>query len=822
MKVENIITPKDKTPFSETSLGQINFISQLSPEQIQAVRCIDSSSIISAGAGSGKTRVLTYKIAYLISIGIPKSNILALTFTNKAANEMKERVMALLPNHSLDGLWMGTFHSIFLRILRENKEYLKEKYNLNQQFLIYDQKSKFTLLEIIIEKIVNEYKEAKRKNERIIMQKILFEISDDISKIKNEGKTLDECLNDNSNIQFNLNSKSQLKSIYQEYCKKCLILNALDFDDILLFTYKMLKDREEIAEKYRKKFKYILIDEYQDTNTIQFNIINLLHEKDCKICVVGDDSQCIYSFRGSKIENIQKFIKKYSPVEYKLTVNYRSTKTIVNAANNLIQYNKGQSFKILNTNSEKNYLTENKIKIISAEDNNKEARKVIEKIIELRNKNMIENNWGSFAILYRTHKQSVPFETQLKNFNIPYEIVGKINFLEKEIIEHILCYLRILINETDNIALQKIFNLSFKDINLKIKKIFDKADKDKNSYWYSINNIDLSKEKEFNKIESFIKLINYLKNKIDYENPLFFIEKIIEYIKSIKSLNRSSFNEEDEESINLLKCMTQFLMEKYNNNKKCDNNPDEFNESEKNVRSNNNYINKSEKNDPFDNKLNENFDLNKNIKVNYNLKEFLDDLILLNTNEDLSESMNNKLGIKNNAVKLMTIHSSKGLEFNTVFIVGVEQGNYPIFHPNVKDKNKHEEEERRMFYVALTRAEQNCFISYAQTKLSENGKIIKRKKSQFIDELENECLDFSEDCNINIKNNMESFKNSKYYQNFSKNINQNYFNKSKSYSYNNTFGDNKTKNFHYFKKSYSNNLLGKKRYSNFENNKKNK
>ena len=796
MKVENIKTPLDKTPFSETSLGQINFISQLSPEQIQAVRCIDTSSIISAGAGSGKTRVLTYKIAYLISIGIPQSNILALTFTNKAANEMKERVMALLPNYSLDDLWMGTFHSIFLRILRENKEYLKEKYNLNQQFLIYDQKAKHTLLEIIIEKYVNEYKEAKRKNDRIIMQKILFEISDDISKIKNEGKTLDECLNENSNIQFNFNSKSQLKSIYQDYCNKCLNSNALDFDDILLFTYKMLKDRNEIREKYRKKFKYILIDEYQDTNTIQFNIIDLLHEKDCKICVVGDDSQCIYSFRGSKIENIQKFINRYSPVEYKLTVNYRSTKTIVNAANNLIQNNKGQSFKILDTNSEKNYLTENKIKIISAEDNNKEAIKVIKKIIELRNKNMIENNWGSFAILYRTHKQAVPFETQLKNFNIPYEIVGKINFLEKEIIEHILCYLRILINETDNIALQKIFNLSFNDLNLKIKKIFDKADKNNNSYWYSINNIDLSKEKEFNKIESFIKLINYLKNKIDYENPLFFIEKIIEYIKAIKSLNHSSLNEEDEESINLLKCMTQFLMEKYNNNDiKYNNNSNEFIE---------------------------NFDLNKSVTINYNLKEFLDDLILLNTNEDLTESINRKLEIKNNSVKLMTIHSSKGLEFNTVFIVGVEQGNYPIFHPNVKDKNKHEEEERRMFYVALTRAEQNCFISYAQNKLLENGKIIKRKKSQFIDELENECLDFSEDYNTNVKNNIESFKNSKFYPNFSKNINPNYFNKSKSHNYNNTFEANKIKNVHYFKKSYSNNFLGKKRYSNFENNKKNK
>ena len=437
-------TPIDDTLKQKTTQTPINFLSQLSYEQVNAVRYIDGSSIISAGAGSGKTRVLTYKVAYLISKGVPQSNILALTFTNKAANEMKERIINLLFNQSLTELWMGTFHSIFLRILRENNDYLKTRYNLSKKFLIYDQKSKYMVLETIIEKFISEFKEAKRNNNLFLIQKILSGISDDISKIKNEGKSLDECLNDD-NLILNHSSKEQLKNIYKDYCKKCLNSNAIDFDDILLFTYKMLSDNEEIANKYRKKFKYILVDEYQDTNAIQFNIIDLIYDKNNKICVVGDDAQCFYSFRGSKIENIQKFRKKYSPVEFKLTVNYRSTKTIVEAANKLIQNNEGQSYKILITNPEKNILKENKIKILSSEDNIKEARKVIEKIIDLRNKNEIENNWSSFAILYRVHKQAEPFETILKNSNIPYEIVGKINFLEKDIISLIISYLRIVI-----------------------------------------------------------------------------------------------------------------------------------------------------------------------------------------------------------------------------------------------------------------------------------------------------------------------------------------------------------------------------------------
>ena len=512
----------------------------------------------------------------------------------------------------------------------------------------------------------------------------------------------------------------------------------------------------------------------------------------------------------SKIENIQKFRETYSPLEFKLSINYRSTKTIVEAANKLIQNNEGQSSKILYTNSEKsNILNESKIKIIASGDDKDEARKVVDKIIELHNEDSEINDWESFAILYRTHKQSEAFESQLKNSNIPYKIIGKIKFLERDIIVHIISYLRIIINQNDNISLQKIFNLSFNNISLKMKNLFDEADKNKITYWNIINNFDLIKKKlkHPEKIENFINFINFLKQKVLTEEPLFLIEQIVNFINSISKSNNILFDEEDNKLIALLKQMAYFLTHKYYNdccddkikkNKKIEkendkeNNKDKDKENISNIRRHcsdsdsdsseeenenrindiqnnenkinweNNYDNETinkenENNIERDNNENENEnendnfrDKNNNIIVKYSLKEFLDDLILLNINEDLTENINiidstpndQIIKGKSNTVKLMTIHSSKGLEFNSVFIVGVERGYYPIYHPSIKDKKKHEEEERRMFYVAVTRAKRNCFISYALKRIMGTGKVMNREKSQFINELENRCLDF--------------------------------------------------------------------------------
>ena len=828
MNFENLITPKCDINNTENTSDQLSFLDKLSSEQQLAVTYKDNNQIITAGAGSGKTRVLTFKIAYLISTGVSPSNILALTFTNKAANEMKSRIVELLDNKSINELWMGTFHSIFLRILRENHEYVKEKFKLNQHFLIYDQKSKNTILEMIIEKYIVDYKIAKQNNDRKKLQEILFEISDDISKIKNEGKNIDDFLNDNENV-LNSYSKGNIKSIYKDYIKKCRNSNAIDFDDILLFTYRMLYDNEEIAKKYKNLFKYILIDEYQDTNTIQFKIIELIHGKNCKICVVGDEAQSIYSFRGSKIENIQKFREKYSPLEYKLSVNYRSTKTIVEASNQLIKENEGQSSKELISNFNQSKLIDSKIKIISSLDERDEARIVADKIIELRNKNKIENNWGSFAILYRTHKQAEPFETQLKNCGIPYKIVGKIQFLDREIIVHIISYLRVLINEKDNISLQKIFSFSFSEISLKMKKIFDKADKIKELYWTSINALDSSKDTDYKKVEKFLKFIILLKKQINKEEPNYFIEQIVEFIKQNQNMFSISFNEEDKQLISLLKNMTEFLTNRYYQNmtiKYIDYSEEEEEEDIKESKFKN-------LNDDFDNDFyfnsehnnKEYSDKKKAVIAKYSLKDFLDDLILLNTFEDITENIEN---LNNNPeseitqnipdkVKLMTIHSSKGLEFNTVFIVGVEEGYYPVINSRIKEENKqkHVEEERRMFYVAITRAKQNCFISYVQRRLMGSGNVMTRKKSRFIDELGEKSLDFTEDI-VNNSNNGQvfSFNRQSFNESFNNNINSYY---KYNYSKSNNSNFNK-KNDNYFKKSKSFSFLNKKRYNNYKDN----
>ena len=814
MNFDYDLTPSGDSTFSKTSQGNLSFLYTLSKEQYYAVRC-DSNSIISAGAGSGKTRVLTYKIAYLISINVPPSNILALTFTNKAANEMKLRVAKLLDNVSINEIWMGTFHSIFLRILRENYEYLHKKYNLTKKFLIYDQKSKNTVLEMIIEKYIKDFKYAKKNNNRIVVQKIISEISDDISKIKNEGKSIDECLSNESNLDLNKYSKDYIKNIYTDYCRKCINSNALDFDDILLFTYIMFKENDEIADKYRNKFKYILVDEYQDTNSIQFNIIDLILGKNSKIFVVGDDAQCIYSFRGSKIENIKKFIKLYNPCEFKLTVNYRSSKTIVEASNKLIQNNEGQLFRILFTNSEKNKLIENKIKIISAENNKEEAKKVIDIIQELRNKDKKENNWGSFAILYRVHKQSEPFEAELKNSGIPYEIIGKVNFLETEIIVLIISFIKIIINENDNISLQKIFNFCFSDISSKIKKLFDNADKSKTFYWKVINNLDFSKNGNNGKVKSFIEFVNFLKTKIGLEEPYFFIKEIVDFLKSNQSLISVSIAGENNQLIESLMKTASSLAQKFKDNIQRNEINENNLEKERQIDENNLILNKKDEIDfIFEDIINEKNDKKKEI---YSLEEFLDDLILLNTNEDLSENLNN------DSVKLMTIHSAKGLEFNSVFIVGVEKGNYPLSHPSVKNEKKHKEEERRMFYVAMTRAKQNCFITYSQNKLMSNGKFKKRKKSEFISELEDKCLDFSGDIIKNDYDNDDndneddifSFKESAFNHRYNGNIKS--FNNFKSKSKNNnySFKEKNKKSEKYFQKSKSNNFLNRKRNNNF-------
>jgi DNA helicase-2/ATP-dependent DNA helicase PcrA len=394
--------------------------------------------------------------------------------------------------------------------------------------------------------------------------------------------------------------------------------------------------------------------------------------------------------------------------------------------------------------------------------------------------------------------------------DIPYKIMGKISFLDNKIIVLIISYLRLLINEKDNISLQKIFSFSFNCISSKMKKIFDKADKSQEYYWNVINNLKPSKnDNTYILIKKFITFINSLKEQITMKEPIYFVEKIIEFIKS-----SFSFNEGDEDLISLFNNMAEFLTQKYHSYLRInDDDGSKENKSKDNFEGSGSFL---------QNNFNEDIDHNKSLFVKYSIKEFLDDIILLNTNEDIMENINNISGneiIPNNSnkVKLMTIHSSKGLEFNSVFIVGVEEHLYPLSYYGMKDeteekRKKHEEEERRMFYVAITRAKQNCFITYAHKRLTGKNVMI-RKKSKFIGELENKYLDFSGDI-INSNENFLQFKKSLINNNWNNNFNSFYNNK--SYSHNNNYNKDKNKNDSFPKKSNSNSFLNKKRYNPFK------
>ena len=763
----NEFSQNELTTKKYNNSNSLNFLSDLSEEQIKAVKYIEGPSIISAGAGSGKTRVLTYKIAYLIKNDYEPCSIMALTFTNKAANEMKERIVNLIDHNAAQQIWMGTFHSIFLKILRYNVNFLKSKYGFQDNFSIFPGDNKNIILEPIIEKYDNDFRELKTKGDKTNeVQNIIMSVSDDISKIKNEGKSLDEYLQ-NSFLIKNIQNYSNIKNIYNDYVKKCRLLNGMDFDDILVYTLDMLKNSQEILLKYQSLFKFILVDEYQDTNKIQFMIISLLSKKHKKLCVVGDDAQCIYSFRGSRIENILEFKDCFNAKEFKLQKNYRSTENIVECANNLIKKNTEQIHKILSAHNCKK--SGNKVKIIECDDYKDEAKQVVEEIQKLKNNNE-KYSWNSFAILYRTHKLAEAFETQLKYSGIPYKIIGKIKFLEREIIAHILAYLKIIVNPKDNISILKIINYS--PNGNKLKLVFDNADKNGISYWEAIHNmlIYMNKNDYLKEINKIIELITSLKKDYQKLQPIEIIDKIIYFIN--KNSPQYTNNDEDKILIVKMRSLTSNLTENYKNSIIIPKNDD-----------------------------------NEKITEIYPLNEFISDLILLNSFEENDEILENDSESeeyeKNNKVKLMTIHCSKGLEFSNVFIVGVENGYYPLFNKNKLDnfsKQKHEEEERRTFYVALTRAKENCYISYAMKRLVGSGKLMPRTKSPFISDLEEESnyVEYIKKSTINKNNNYVSFKFKDQYNSYKNNENTNnsHYKKNKYFNYNNNFIGKKRNFYH--------------------------
>ena len=655
-----------------------DYLHQLNPEQEKAVKHINGPSIVIAGAGSGKTRVLTYRIIHLLKNNINPFNILSLTFTNKASKEMKKRINDVLGENSSENLWMGTFHSIFSRILRYEAEHL----NYSSNYTIYDTEDSKSLLKSIIKEL-NLDKDIYKVN--IIKNRI--------SSLKNNFISPEEYNNDSKVNEIDKFSKrTELGRIYNIYNNRCIKSNAMDFDDLLIKTYELFNFNKNILSKYQNKFKYILIDEYQDTNNIQYLIIKQLASLHQNICVVGDDAQSIYSFRGANIQNILNFKSDYpSHKLFKLEQNYRSTSNIVNAANSVIKYNTKQ---IKKNSWTKNEVGE-KIIIAKTSSDNDESKVIAKTINELKQSNHV--NYSSFAILYRTNAQSRALEDALRKHNIAYKIFGGLSFYQRKEIKDLLSYFRLIINPRDEEALKRIINYPSRGIGATtIFKLNNSALDSAKSIFETIENIDET-EIDINKgtkdrLQKFTELINSFKTKIYKENAYVIAEKIAQ---STGVLN------------NLLNDKTPEGISKFENIQELLNGIRIFAESSE--------------------------DENK-------LPHFMQEVALL-TNED------NKNISDDNYVTLMTIHSAKGLEFPYVFIAGLEENLFPSLMS--KESLDSLEEERRLFYVALTRAQKRAFITFADSRFRW-GQFIECEPSRFIYEINNKYVE-KRDINIQKK-----------------------------------------------------------------------
>jgi DNA helicase-2/ATP-dependent DNA helicase PcrA len=624
-----------------------DILADLSPVQRDAVKHIDGPSLIIAGAGSGKTRVLTYKIAYLMLNNIHPKSILALTFTNKAAREMKERI-AKVVGRQANRLWMGTFHSVFSKILRAEAEAIGFKSN----YTIYDTADSLSIVRNIIKEM--------SLNDKIYKDRDVF---NRISMAKNCLMTPTAYA---SNVQLTnediQSHRPKISGIYQRYFMKCRNANAMDFDDLLLYTNILFRDNPDILRKYQQWFKYILVDEYQDTNVAQYLIVKRLAEISKNITVVGDDAQSIYSFRGARIENILNFRRDYpNYAEYKLEQNYRSTQTIVNAANSLIAKNKRQLKKTCFSQGE----VGESIDIIKAFTDQEEGQIVASLIVDTVYGKQV--NYSDIAILYRTNAQSRIFEDALRRRNIPYRIYGGISFYQRAEIKDALAYMRLSVNPQDDEALSRIINCPVRGIgNHTMDKIQACASDSNLSLWETIKRLPSIhtgiKDSILKKIAEFKDLIESFIIKVNTENAYAFASDMImrsgmmTELKSNKTPEGISRMENIEELLNSIK---------------------EFAKTPENRNS------------------------------SMAVAEYLQNVSLI-TDMDKDSSKDS------NRVTLMTVHSAKGLEFNHIFIVGMEEG---LFPGTMSIQSEHSlEEERRLFYVALTRAAVKATISFAQTR----------------------------------------------------------------------------------------------------------
>ena len=644
-----------------------DFLNNLNNSQLESTLQMDGPMIVIAGAGSGKTRVLTYKIAYLMTEGVDPFNILALTFTNKAAKEMKERIATIVGNEAKN-LWMGTFHSVFARILRIEAH----KIGYTSNFTIYDSDDSQKLVSRIIKEFNLDKDQYKYKS-----------IFSRISSMKNSFITPNNYLNNEELLLSDkISNRSKFYQIYNEYVERCFKAGAMDFDDLLLKTNELLNSYPDTLSKYQNIFKYILVDEYQDTNHSQYLIIRALSDKFQNICVVGDDAQSIYSFRGANINNILNFQKDFPDSKiFRLEQNYRSTKNIVNAANSLIENNQKRL--------KKNVWTENesgeKISVNKLLTDGEEGRFVASSIFENKMQSQLQNS--DFAILYRTNAQSRSFEDALRKKNISYRVYGGLSFYQRKEIKDVLAYLRLLINPDDEQAFKRIINFPARGIGqTTLNKIAVEAKNSSVSDYIFIKDLlkssDILNNSTKNKLQDFVIMIESIKNKIEHAD-VFDITKEVLKQSGLYNLYK---NDESLEGINRIQNIEELL-----------NGIKDFVEN--------------------------------NEKSQASVSSFLQDVALA-TDQDNDTNDNNK-------VSLMTVHLAKGLEFPYVYIVGLEENLFPSAM-NLNSRTELEEE-RRLFYVALTRAEKKIYLSYVLSRYRW-GKPVDSEKSRFIDEIKEEYL----------------------------------------------------------------------------------
>ncbi|MGM0635603.1 MAG: ATP-dependent helicase [Bacteroidota bacterium] len=649
------------------------YIQQLNEAQREAVLQKDGPMIVIAGAGSGKTRVLTYRIAYLMSQGVDPFNILSLTFTNKAAREMKSRIAEIVGNSEAKNLWMGTFHSVFAKILRIEAD----KLGYPSNFTIYDSQDSQRLLRNIIkdlglDKDVYKYKQVQSR----------------ISSFKNSLITVKAYKKDFDLQEADAMAKRpRMGEIYEHYVERCFKAGAMDFDDLLLRTNELLTRFPDVLAKYQHRFKYILVDEYQDTNHSQYLIVKALSDRFQNICVVGDDAQSIYAFRGANINNILNFQRDYSEVkQFRLEQNYRSTKNIVQAANSVIEKNKNRLDKVVWTQNNDGP----KIRVNRLINDAEEGRFVASSILENKMQNNLKN--GDFAILYRTNAQSRAMEDALRKKDIPYRIYGGLSFYQRKEIKDVLSYLRLIVNPKDEEALVRVINYPTRGIG---QTTLDKLTLAANHYKRSIfeviehiEKINLPINKGIvTKLKNFTNMIKSFRVFAEQNDAFKVAETVVKKTGLIQEFKKDG----TPEGIARLENIEELL-----------NGIQDFVEGQKEL-----------------------------ADADGSLAEFLEDIALAT---DLDKQTDDE-----DRVALMTIHLAKGLEFPFVYIVGMEEDLFP----SAMSMNSRSdlEEERRLFYVALTRAENQAYLTYVISRYRW-GKLIDAEPSRFIEEIDDQYLDF--------------------------------------------------------------------------------